>query len=727
MIATLSGLVTLTLSIQGGADLERLKKAVGEDPTPFQVSGAIPGVVMAFGERSDVLAAAKDGNTTRPMIAAGVYGKGRAACFGHGALLDQNQAHPSVTRLFLWLGAGASSDKRSKVAVFGNVPEALAAKSGLQFQKYAPNALSQAISECGTLVLGNGVLGNGVLGDGKQSISTVQRFVESGGGVLYIDTPWGWKQLNPNKEIRKDHPGQALLEPMGIGFADGILDTDSGVVKPLPAQTEHHALAATMAFLSKRDYEAPTARILSGTLMNLLSDGREGSPAAERLRTLVGIAGANTFPTKESPLKATDFRARLAVTLFDQEWRAKKASDVTAHPAAADFPGAVTAPVEAWVKVKVGGGERRWWSTGRYAAPGKKVVLRVAGTKGRVALRIGGHRDELWHLDRWQRMPSISLEVPIKDGVIEATNPFGGLIYVVANQPLAEVEVELENTAPAPTYFLGKTSDADWKRIRTSGAPWGEVVGQQCAISVPSEVLRTLDNPKALAEYWDEVVRECEKFYAVPVGTTEQRYQVDRQISAGYMHAGYPIMTGDDVSARFVDLSVLRGRSGSGLWGFYHEVGHNYQINTWTIDGWGETTNNLFSLYACKHFNGDDSTGHGAMNAGEVAKRTATVRNAPGAEPYYKKDPWFGLTFWTPIRDEFGYDKLTSLFATYAAMPASQRPRSDQERHDVLLVQMSKTLNKNLSRYFAAWGLKPSKSAISQVESLPEWLPTWLK
>ncbi len=722
MIATVSGLVTLSLLLQSGSDLDRLKKAIGEDQTPFQVNGAIPGVVMAFGEKSDVLAAAKDGNTTRPMIAAASFGKGRAACFGHGALLDQNQAHSSITRLFLWLSAGAPNEKRSKVGVFGNVPATLAAKSGLQFQRYSPNALSQAITECGTLVLGNGVLG-----DGKQTISAVQRFVEAGGGVLYIDTPWGWKQLNPNKEIRKDHLGQALLEPMGIGFADGMLDTDGGVVKPLPAQSEHHALAATMAFLSKREYEAPVARVLSGTLMNLLSDGREGSGAAERLRSLVRSAGASSFPKKDSPLKATDFRARLAVTLFDQEWRAKKPSEVTAHPAASDFPGAVTAPVEANVKVKIGGGERRWWSTGRYAAPGKKVTLRLSGAKGRVSLRIGGHRDELWHLDRWQRMPSISLEAPVKDGVVEATNPFGGLIYVVSNQPLGETEVEIENSAPAPTYFLGKTTDEEWKRIRTAGAPWGEVVGKQCAISVPSEVLRTLENPKALAEYWDEVVRECEKFYAVPVGTTEQRYQVDRQISAGYMHAGYPIMTGDDVSERFVDLSVLRGRSGSGLWGFYHEVGHNYQINTWTIDGWGETTNNLFSLYACKHFNGDDSTGHGAMNSGEVAKRTTTVRNAPGAEPYYRKDPWFGLTFWTQIRDEFGYDKLTNLFATYAALPADQRPRGDQDRHDTLLVLMSKTLNKNLSRYFTAWGLKPSKNAISQVESLPEWLPKSLK
>jgi len=722
VVATVSGLVTLSLLLQSGSDLDRLKKAIGEDSTPFQVSGAIPGVVMAFGEKSDVPVAAKDGNTTRPMIAAGVYGKGRAACFGHGALLDQNQTHSSITRLFLWLGGGAASNKRSKVAVFGNVPSALAAKSGLQFQRYSPNALSQAISECGTLVLGNGVLGNG-----KQSIPAVLSFVESGGGILYIDTPWGWKQLNPGKEIRSDHLGQALLNPMGIGFADGMLDTEGGVVKPLPAQPEHHALSATMAFLSKREYDAPVARVLSGTLMNLLSDGREDSPAAERLRTMVRAAGASSFPTKKDPLKATDFRARLAVTLFDQEWRAKKPSEISAHPASADFPGAVTAPVEPTVKVKIGGGERRWWSTGRYAAPGKKVTLRIAGAKGRVALRIGGHRDELWHLDRWQRMPSVSLEVPVKDGVVEATNPFGGLVYVVSNQPLSETVVEIENTAQAPTFFLGQTSETDWKRIRNSGAPWGEVVGKQCVVSVPSEVLRTLENPRALAEYWDEVVRECEKFYAVPVGTTEQRYQVDRQISAGYMHAGYPIMTGDDVSERFVDLSVLRGRSGSGLWGFYHEIGHNYQINTWTIDGWGETTNNLFSLYACKFFNGDDSSGHGAMNASEVAKRTTTVRNAPGAEPYYKKDPWFGLTFWTQIRDEFGYDKFTSLFATYAAMPAGQRPRGDQERHDTLLVLMSKTLNKNLSRYFTAWGLKPSKQAVSQVETLPEWLPKSLK
>ena len=54
-----------------------------------------------------------------------------------------------------------------------------------------------------------------------------------------------------------------------------------------------------------------------------------------------------------------------------------------------------------------------------------------------------------------------------------------------------------------------------------------------------------------------------------------ERYVTDVQISAGYMHAGYPIMTHLDAAARFVDLRASGRRKGD--WGLFHEMGHNHQ------------------------------------------------------------------------------------------------------------------------------------------------------
>jgi hypothetical protein len=236
-------------------------------------------------------------------------------------------------------------------------------------------------------------------------------------------------------------------------------------------------------------------------------------------------------------------------------------------------------------------------------------------------------------------------------------------------------------------------------------------------------VLKTLNNPKEVAEYWDEVVQQVELLYSVPAGTREERYQVDRQISAGYMHSGYPIMTWEDVSAKFVDTKILRGNDGGTNWGFYHEIGHNFQRPSWTWDGWGETTNNLYSLFGGEHFNHDLGGAHKAMGVDQRAAKMKEVAAAPGKEEYFHKDPWYGLTFLRAIREEFGWQPFMALFAEFRDLPRDQQPRTEQEKQDQFLIRMSKILKRDLSHYFAMWGVKNSDEATKQAGAFPTWLP----
>jgi hypothetical protein len=294
------------------------------------------------------------------------------------------------------------------------------------------------------------------------------------------------------------------------------------------------------------------------------------------------------------------------------------------------------------------------------------------------------------------------------------------LVFLECNQALPSGTVELEGTVAAPTYFLGKTTDAEWAKLQKADVPWGEIVGSQCAISVPSSVLKNLKNPKEVAEYWDEVLRSAEGFFAVTPGSTEHRYQADRQISAGYMHSGYPIMTWLDVQEKFVDIKILRGPDGGTNWGFYHELGHNYQEPEWTWNGWVETTNNLFSLYACEKFNKDPG-GHGAMSPSEVAKRLSQVAASPGSEDFFQKDPWFGLTFWIQIQREFGFPAVTKFFAKYRTMKPNERPRGDQARMDAFVVNMSEVIGRDISSYARKWGMPVSAGAVEKLKGLPSW------
>ena len=54
-------------------------------------------------------------------------------------------------------------------------------------------------------------------------------------------------------------------------------------------------------------------------------------------------------------------------------------------------------------------------------------------------------------------------------------------------------------------------------------------------------------------------------------------------IVAGYMHAGNPVMTYDDVTSKMIGLGEV-SMFEKGDWGFYHEFGHNHQDGKWTVN-----------------------------------------------------------------------------------------------------------------------------------------------
>jgi hypothetical protein len=676
------------------------------DAVPLSAPGALPGTVIAFGPEATVLACAKDGSQNRPILAAATYGKGRVIVCGHGALLSNPGNQAVADRLILWVGNGG------KVVAGGRFPTSAA--TGLEYKDWRPGD-----SLDGVAVLN---LGMGTLDNRPDEVEKVRAYVKAGGGLIVSGPGWGWAQLNPGKKFEFDMSAQQVVAPMGVALGLGTVDGDGrGKWKiRTPVAADHAGDALRM--LKAGSLSGADLLAASSSLEDAFNSLSLASGFRKQLEAAIPVAG-DVNPTKEKPTTRSEPLARLAARQFDAMWRSQAPSKVKAHPAAATFPGAVPAQAKReTVVVKVGTNPRRWMSTGRYAAPGEVIRIEIPTSwegKG-VRARIGGHRDDNWDLQKWERWPSITLEKPIEGRSIEVANPFGGLIYLVADGSVPVAEVKIAGSVEAPVFEAGVTPRADWSRRRQAPAPWGEIAGKYCVVSVPSDVLRTLDDPQAVADYWDEVVRHCEDLYAVPHGRGDQRYQVDRQIVAGYMHAGYPIMTWEDVSARFVDVKVLRGNSGGPLWGFYHEMGHNFQKSAWTWSGWGETTNNLFSLYGAEVINGDKSTAHGAMNEAERQKRLDLVRSKPGAERYFDKDPWYGLTMLAAIQREFGWSAFTTIFRGFESGP---QPRNEQEKQDELCVRLSTLLKRNFAPYFRAWGAKVSEDAAGKCAAWPMWTP----
>jgi len=483
---------------------------------------------------------------------------------------------------------------------------------------------------------------------------------------------------------------------------------------------------------SKRKLTAEQAKQAATTVLRAASRlPRDEKALRSRLATLrAGYADA--WPGAKRPLGPRHALQRMLLTLQLTELRKAPPEQTPAHPAAAEFPGAVDPKAKRVSRtVRIDTARWGWHSTGLYAAPGEAIAVTVpaAAADKRLALRIGAHKDSLWHLSSWRRCPEICRTWPIRSSTTRGASAFGGPVYIEVPPkcPLKTIPVTISGAVPAPLYVLGETSLASWRKtLRTAPAPWAELAGRRVVLTVPSRAVRTLDDPETLMTFWDAVLDACADLAAWPRERTRlERFVTDVQISAGYMHSGYPLMTHLDMPDVMVSKQRLLSNRHGGIWGLFHEAGHNHQSRDWTFSGTVEVTVNLFTLYVY-----ETVCGRTAVQArpGVFSPRAQTKKIkaylATGRDfRKWQRDPFLALLMYAQLRDAFGWEAYKKVFAEYRKLPRDQRPRTDDQRRDQWMVRFSRAVGRNLGPFFQAWGVPTSKQARQSIANLPTWMP----
>lgn len=377
------------------------------------------------------------------------------------------------------------------------------------------------------------------------------------------------------------------------------------------------------------------------------------------------------------------------------------------------------------VRCRPSGRQTGWQSTGLYAPPGEPVTINLPDgvpPKG-WAVRIGAQTDTLWKLEQWSRFPEISQRFALSASKTGVASPFGGLIYLVApNQgPDAVVEVKLDGVVESPQYILGVTDAKTWQEdIRNRPGPWAELITDKVILTVPSKVVRSLDDPEPRMRFWDRVLDADADLAGRPhQRVNPERLAADTHISAGYMHSGYPVMTHMDAATRMVDLKLLGTK---GDWGMFHELGHNHQSGDWTFTGTTEVTCNLFTVYVMETVCTDAGRRKGITPAENLAKLKAHM--AKGSDfTAWRNDPFLALSMYMQLRDAFGWDVYMKVLGEYRDLPANQHPKTDQDKREQWMVRMSRACGRDLGPFFAAWGVPATEKARASVKDLPAWLP----
>ena len=690
--------------------------ALTEGVEAIAVAG-VPGPLCVFGEAAFPVVLARSGEGFEPVVAAARPGRGRVLAFGHNGYLDpgvggMERFHRNALR---WLAAGA---ERPRVAV-RRLPRL---RRLLQGAGCTVEELDVSSEVRPALVALDGASLR------AREVPILRRWVEEGTGLLTASLGWGWMQLNRGKDLRRDHPGNRLLGPWGLVWADGTLEAtgEEGIQVARPPAFAHAARAWEGVVDDARAIDPPERALA----LAVLTRAARSLPRDDRLlrpQLRAQLRDAPPLPTAKRPLGPEHLRARTLVAFELDEIGERAAGEVEAHPAAADFPGAVPSGApRARVRRTLDTSIPGWHSLGLYAPPGELLHVTVSeiGARAGLHLRIGCHEDRVWRRPRWTRMPEITRVWPIDRPAVDAAGAFGGLLYVVVPPrcPAGALEITIEGAIAAPLFIAGVTDPEEWRTtLRHHPAPWAEIGSRRVIVTVPSTSVRELDDPVALMETWDRILALDEELCGRSAAAARpERIVCDRQISAGYMHAGYPIMVHMDQQRNLVDRDHLL----AGNWGLFHELGHNHQHRDWTFAGTGEVTCNLFSLYVFEKLCGVGlQDPRSRMSPERRIQRTADWDSAAPDFARWKSDPFLALVMYAEIAEVFGWEVYHKVLREYLALPDSERPKNDDQKRDQWLVRLSRATGHDLAPYFATWGVPTSTTAQQQVADLPTWLP----
>jgi hypothetical protein len=243
-------------------------------------------------------------------------------------------------------------------------------------------------------------------------------------------------------------------------------------------------------------------------------------------------------------------------------------------------------------------------------------------------------------------------------------------------------------------------------------------------VSVPTEVAQAVKNPTEVMTFWKKQVEAQDD---ISNQTAErkrpERMVADVQISAGFMHSGYPIMLHVPEADEMVTFSRLKFPG----WGYHHEVGHNHQRGDFTFDGTGEVTNNVLAMYVYHAvLEKDWLIGHPAISEEARKENIQKIKRASDKWQTWKSDPFLALTTYIQLIQEFGWESWRKYLYSFSDSSFGPAPANDDAKRDQFLVRYSKIANKNLGPFFDAWGIPVSSSAKAEVSQMPAWMPKGL-
>lgn len=697
-------------------DYKALSSGVGS----IELGGSYPSQLIVHGESACPLLVDAPG---RSFAAFARYGDGKVLHMGHEGLLSAGKGDSE--RLVLNALSWASAKEQPQVGVEGGLSTTLLESNGYSVRTATVADLAELDIWITTSYTEHSA----------EDYAAIRAWVAAGGTLLQGGHAWYWAYDHDN--VADTHMGNQVLNEMGITITESYnIEQTPVTMSAPPSQLLHagRALDHVQAYLEGSEALSNADKLLAvQTVQDAVVYLSLNFSWFDRVRALLADIEP-VIPTEAAPLVP----ARLPIEALVVSIQAKLAAELPAvevEEVPSDFPGEVdpAAPrVDTGVRILAdyegrdgnysysNAGEPVWRGTGLYVPPGEVVLVQLPAAwvgQGLTAL-IGAHTDTLWHLDSWERHPQLTRSYALDSGLVEIASGFGGPLYIriPAGTQLGEAEVQVTGAVEMARYVHGSSDPAQWEQqVAASGAPLVELESDRFVLTIPKAELAS-DAPDLLMDFWNEVLDADATLAGIdPQRVRAERMAGDQQISAGWMHSGYPVMTYD-----YGDTLSNEGLLGSlGDWGAFHELGHNHQYGPMNLPGTTECTVNLYSVYAMEQVVGvPRAQAHPALSA---ESREAAIQSYLDGGRNFSADwsVWTCLETYLQYQEAFGWEPLIGLNKRYLEM--SDPPSSDQDKIDRWVLESSLEVGQDLTPFYDAWGFPIQDATRSALAELPAW------
>lgn len=185
-----------------------------------------------------------------------------------------------------------------------------------------------------------------------------------------------------------------------------------------------------------------------------------------------------------------------------------------------------------------------WISTGLWLPAGAVAQVECKEPMPDIHVQIGSqHESLLTKQGPWKRWPSTVSVFSLGEKVTQVVTAFGGIVYIAVNnmaeQEPRPINITFHNFCHHPMADMDDPSI--WDKTKDIDVPWGELKAGQVIFTLPTPIMRKIDNFQTIYEKFKIIVDGITEYMSY-VADRPYRFVFDVELPEDCPSCGYPLV-----------------------------------------------------------------------------------------------------------------------------------------------------------------------------------------